>query len=74
MASEQDNVWNNGQHFRIVKGSILDSDDYLADGWYLDASSYKGEIEGTLHYYRSFRNDGRDYMRQYVTKIGYTSG
>ena len=74
MASEQENVWNNGVHFRIVKGSALDSDKYMSDAWYLDASSYKDTIEGTLHYYRSFRNDGRDYMNGYVTRNGYTSG
>ncbi len=74
MAAEYDNVWNIGQHFRIIKGSLLDSDKYLYDGWYLDASGYKGTIEGTLHYFRSFRKDGRDYAASYVTKSGYTSG
>ena len=65
MASEHDPVWNLGTHFHIVKGGTIDNEDYFSDGWYLDASSYKSTLEGTLHYFRSYRNDGKDYMRTF---------
>ncbi len=74
MASDQDTIFNLGSHFKIIKGSALDSDKYYSDGWYLDATSYKNTMNGTLYYYRSFRTDGRDYASTYVTKAGRTSG
>lgn len=74
IVSGSTNVWNLGKHFRIIKGSAIDSDDYLMDGWYLDGSNYASTLEGTLHYWRSYRNDGRDYMATFVNRLGHTSG
>lgn len=74
MAAELDTPWNLGTHFTICKGDYIDSEDYFNDGWYLDASSYKSTIEGTLHYWRSYRNDGKDYMRTFKNKWGNISG
>lgn len=71
MASEQETVWNNGTHFSVVRGNCIgDNDSYFNNGWYLDASQYKGTIEGTLHYWRSYRNDGRDYMMASTNNAG----
>lgn len=72
--SGSSNIWNLGKHFWIKKGSIIDTDDYLTDGWYLDGSTYASTLEGTLYYWRSYRNDGRDYMMTYLTTWGNTSG
>lgn len=74
MAAELDTPWNLGTHFKIIKGSLIDNDDYFTDGWYLDASSYKDTIEGTLHYWRSYRNDGKDYMRTFKNNWSNISG
>lgn len=71
MASEHNPVWNLGTHFNIVRGNCIgDNDDYFNDGFYLDASQYKSTIEGTLHYWRSYRNDGRDYMTSFKNSWG----
>lgn len=72
--SGSSNIWNLGKHFWIKKGSAIDAEDYLIDGWYLDGSNYTSTLEGTLYYWRSYRNDSRDYMGTYVNKWGYTSG
>lgn len=53
--------WNQGFHWDIRKGN--DAEDEFLDGWYLDAEQYKSTIEGTLYYYRSFRNDYLDYLK-----------
>ena len=74
MSAELDTPWNLGTHFQIIKGSSIDNDEYFSDGWYVDASSYKSTIEGTLHYFRSYRNDGKDYMRTFKTGWGKSSG
>ena len=73
MASEHDPVWNLGTHFIIRKGGTIDSEDYFNDGWYLDTSTYKDSIEGTLHYWRSYRNDGKDYMMSFKNNWDNTS-
>lgn len=72
--SGSSNIWNLGIHFFVVKGSAIDSDDYLMDAWYLNGSSYSSTLEGTLYYWRSYRNDGKDYMMTHVNKWGNTSG
>ena len=74
MAAELDTPWNLGTHFQIIKGSAIDTEDYFTDGWYLDASDYKSTIEGTLHYWRSYRNDGKDYMRTFKNSLSNISG
>lgn len=74
MSSEDVTAYNLGRHFTIIKGGCIDSDQYYGDGWYLDASSYKNEVEGTLHYWRSYRNDGKDYMRSFKNSWDNTSG
>lgn len=53
--------WNRGYHWTIRPGN--DSDSEFLDGWYFDAEQYKSTIEGTLAYYRSYRNDGLDYLK-----------
>jgi hypothetical protein len=58
-------VWNLGKHFYIIKGGCIDAEEYWNDGWYLDASTYKDSISGYLYYWRSYRNDGRDYIASY---------
>lgn len=67
ITSGSSNIWNNGEHFYIRKGQ-LDADDYYFDGWYLDGSNEKDDLEGTLTYYRSYRRDGKDYMKSYKTR------
>lgn len=67
LTSAGTNVWNLGKHFWILKGGLIDAEDYFNDGWYVDGSTYKDELEGTLTYYRSYRNDGKDYMMSYKT-------
>jgi hypothetical protein len=74
ITSATTNKWNLGSHFYIIKGSAIDVDDYLTDAWYVDGSSYRGRLEGTLYYWRSYRNDGRDYMATHVNAWGYTGG
>lgn len=66
--------WNIGTHFWILKGSQIDTDSYWTDGWYLDGSSHKDDLEGTLYYYRSYRIDGKDYMWTEKTSYGNTVG
>ena len=56
------NIWNREEHWIIRKGQFEDQQEHT-DGWYLDAESYEDEIEGTLYYAKSWRNDGYDYHR-----------
>lgn len=58
-ASPQED-WNQDEHWTIRKGGKWDEEN--TDGWYFDASTYKDEIEGTLYYARSYRNDNHDYL------------
>lgn len=74
LESDVTNIWNIGRHFNIIKGGCIDADEYWNDGWYLDASTYSTTLEGTLHYWRSYRNDGRDYIMSYKTDWNNTSG
>jgi hypothetical protein len=74
MASEDATAYNLGTHFMIRKGGTIDNEDYYSDGWYLDASGYKSTVEGTLHYYRSYRNDGKDYMTTFKNNWDNISG
>jgi len=60
-ASPSSIIWNQGTHWDIRKGS--DPDAEFLDGWYFDAATYDETIEGTLYYYRSWRNDSKDYLR-----------
>ena len=61
VVSGSSNIWNKGFHWVIRKGN--DSEDEYLDGWYLDADTYKNEIEGTLYYARSWKNNWLDYLR-----------
>lgn len=65
--SASSNVWNNGEDFYVVKGPLNDSDSYRYESWYLDGSNESSDLEGTIYYERSFRNDGRDYMKRMKT-------
>lgn len=73
MAAETETVWNIGQHYDIIKGGCVDQELYFNDGWYLNASTFKDQISGTLYYWRSYRNDGKDYMMSYKTNRRNTS-
>ena len=70
ITSASTNIWNLGTHFFIVKGSVVDQDDYQHDGWYLDGSTYVDDLEGTLYYYRSYRRDTKDYMKSFKDSWG----
>jgi hypothetical protein len=61
VVSGSTNIWNQCYHWEIRKG--LDSEDEHTDGWYLDAEEFEDTVEGTLYYYRTWRNDGLDYQR-----------
>ena len=62
------NAWNIGEHFNITRGRMYDGD--YEDGWYLNAVTDKAEIEGTLTYVRTYRNDGYDYMKYNNGSLG----
>jgi hypothetical protein len=72
--SDGDYQWNLGEHFLIIKGGLIDIDEYWNDGWYIDAATHKDTLEGTLHYWRSYRNDGGDYAMTYKTGWDNISG
>ena len=61
VVSASTNVWNQGYHWTIRRGS--DSESEHIDGWYFDAETYEDTIEGTLYYARSWRSDGLDYQK-----------
>lgn len=61
------NIWNQGWHWDIRKG--IYTDDEQLDGWYFDAETYEDTIEGTLHYARSWRNDGLDYQKYWRPEL-----
>ncbi len=52
--------WINKVDFKIVRGDELDE---IPDAWYL--YQLKSGVDGTLHYKRTYRNDGIDYMKAY---------
>lgn len=61
-ADSPQNEWNQDEHWHIRRGTTDDESEF-SDGWYFDAETYKDDIEGTLYYARSFRNDGWDRIR-----------
>ena len=52
-------VWNPVEDWRIARGGTNDDEYY--NEWYFYANS--SSVEGTLGYYRTYRNDGADYSR-----------
>ena len=60
-AASPPDIWNQDYHFEIRKGTDA-TDEYL-DGWYLDAETYEDDIEGTIYFARSWRNDGLYYQK-----------
>ena len=71
---DSDVVWNLGVHYFIRRGSSIDTQEYWNDGWYVDGTTYKDSLSGVLHYWRSYRNDGKDYMATYKTGWDKISG
>ncbi len=57
--SDSSNVWNYGDDYTMRKGGA-NTDEYY-NAYYLEANS--SSVEGTLKYWRTYRNDGIDYMR-----------
>jgi len=57
--SDSGNVWTYGEDYYIRRGGAYD--DEYRDAWYLDSD--KSDLEGTLCYLRTYRNDGQDYAR-----------
>ncbi len=64
------NVWNPREDWFIRRGGLNDNEHF--DSWYFYSNAT--DIEGTLTYFRTYRNDAIDYMRVRTKKFASFEG